>query len=112
MEKTIKSAVSEQHVTESKEEKLLDYLITESKVENLLEYMMTPDTTESDFYFEEKGLNLFIYMFGKYRIAINFCDSSRDCFLPEEGCGYDKSDLLYAYSILCNRDKIIEIWNS
>ena len=105
----IKSAVSEQHVTVSKEE----------KEEKLIEYLMglysRPSYVKEDvFDFEETDDCLYIYMFGGYRITINKDEdySATDVAAPEEGCGYGKDDLLYAYRILCNRDEIIEIWNS
>lgn len=109
MDKTIKSATSEQYVTVSKEE----------KEEKLLEYLMGLNSrpsyvTEVDFDFEEIHNILRIYMFGGYCITINKdADySETDCAAPVDGGGYGKDDLYYAYHILCNRDKIIEIWNS
>lgn len=59
-----KSAVREQHLTESKE----------GKLEKLLEFLMkqfAPYVTEDVFDFEETDDFLHIYMFGGYRISIN-----------------------------------------
>lgn len=65
MDKTIKSADSEQHVTVSK---------AEEKVEKLLEFLMrkfAPFVTEDVFDFEETDYVFRIYILGGYRITIN-----------------------------------------
>ena len=89
-----------------------------SKVEKVIEFLMGVQSRPSyvksdDFYIDEYCNLLDIVMFGSYHIKLQYDPSysGMDTASADDGCGYGKADLLYAYDILDSRDEILEIWN-